>query len=197
MNKRIAIYGGSFSPPHLGHAGVIELLVRFFPCQEIWVMPSSDREDKTMTAEGTRRMKMLEIMFSELFPNPRIPLILSPLELAQDKPTITYETKLELEKQYPELEFHFVIGQDILNDIETTWIKGKELFESANFIIMKKPYLELPSNLPPNSTIIESDAWLNLSSTFVRQLVKAGYSGIPYITQGVYEYIQKNNLYLL
>ena len=37
-SPRVALYGGAFSPPHLGHASLIEAILRLFPCDEIWII---------------------------------------------------------------------------------------------------------------------------------------------------------------
>ena len=76
-SPRVALYGGAFSPPHLGHASLIEAILRLFPCDEIWVMPSADRHDKKISAPGKSRIEMLEILIQELFPNSKIPILIS------------------------------------------------------------------------------------------------------------------------
>mgnify|MGYP001593179276 CR=1 FL=1 len=190
MNKQIALYGGTFSPPHLGHASVIEALLRLFPCDEVWVMPSADRHDKTVTASGEHRVKMLDIMIAELFPKPKISILISDFELRLNKPTVTYETLKLLKEKYLNHEFHFVIGSENLGVIETKWINGKKLFQEAGFIAIKNPLVPLPNKLPPHITIINDVAWSDISSTFVRKLLAQGYSGLPYLTKGVAEYIK-------
>lgn len=195
MNKQIALYGGSFSPPHLGHASVIEGLLRLFPCDEIWIMPSADRHDKTVTASGEHRIKMLKIMIAELFPKPKMPIIISDLEFRLSKPTITYRTLKLLKEKYPSREFHFVIGSENLGVIEAKWINGKKLFREASFIAIKNPLILLPDKLPPHITIIDDVAWSDISSTFIRKLLAQGYSGLPYLTKKVAEYIKDHNLY--
>lgn len=187
---KIALYGGSFSPPHLGHASVIEALLRLFPCDEIWVMPSADRHDKTVTASEEHRVKMLEIMIAELFPKPKIPILVSDFELRLNKPTVTYETLKLLKGKYPNHKFHFVIGSENLGAIETKWLNGKKLFQEASFIAIKNPLVPLPDKLPPYITIIDDAAWSDISSTFIRKLLAQGYSGLPYLTKGVSEYIK-------
>ena len=194
MNKQIALYGGTFSPPHLGHASVIEALLRLFPCDEVWVMPSADRHDKTVTASGEHRVKMLEIMIAELFLKPKMPILISDFELRLSKPTVTYETLKLLKEKYPNHDFHFVIGLENLGVIETRWINGKKLFREADFIAIKNPLVPLPNKLPPHITIIDDVAWSDISSTFVRKLLAQGYSGLPYLTKGVAEYIAESKI---
>lgn len=192
MNKQIALYGGTFSPPHLGHASIIEALLRLFPCDEIWIMPSANRHDKTATASGEHRTKMLEIMIAELFPKPKIPILISDFELRLNKPTETYETLKLLKEKYPNNDFHFVIGSENLGVIETKWINGKKLFQEAGFIAIKNPLVPLPDKLPPHVTIIYDIAWSSVSSTFIRKLLAQGYSGLPYLTKRVVKYIKDN-----
>ncbi len=189
--KKIAIYGGAFSPPHIGHASVIEAVLRLFPCDEIWIMPSADRHDKTITTSGEHRVKMLEIMIAELFPKPKIPILISDFELSLNKPTVTYRTLELLKENYPNHEFHFVIGSENLGIIETKWVNGKKLFQEASFIAIKNPLFPLPDKLPPHITMIDDIAWSDISSTFVRKLLTQGYSGLPYLTKEVAEYIKR------
>lgn len=197
MRKQIAIYGGTFSPPHIGHASVIEAVLRLFPCDEIWIMPSADRHDKKVSASADHRLKMLELMISELFPKPKIPILISDTEIKRDKSTTTFETKIELENKFPDHEFYFVLGSELLADVENKWIDGKKLFQEMNFVAIKKPYFSLPKRLPPQLTLLEDIVWFNISSTFIRKLLGDGFSGIPYLSQQVSDYIRKYRLYLI
>lgn len=198
MNKKIKIvvYGGAFSPPHVGHAMVIEAVGRLFPCDEIWLMPTSDRTDKKMTAIGTHRMKMLEIMRNELFSDSRIPIKLDSLELDRNKLTTTYDTKKELEEKYPNHEFYFLIGSDIVYDIESKWDYGKELWHDTNLVVLPRSQDFVLINNPPNVVALRGNfAGVDISSTFVRKLLAEGSTGMPYITKGVAEYIKKEGLF--
>src|SRR3989344_3792294 len=165
MKKKIVIYGGAFSPPHIGHATAIEMAVRTFICDEIWIMPSADRRDKTISVSGEHRVNMLKIMLAELFPRPSIPIKILTLELDRPALTTTYETKLELDKKYSDCEFYFLVGADIFKDIKTKWVNGKELFKIAKFISVQKVG--------------------DISSTFVRKIISEGHSGMPYILPAV------------
>src|SRR3989344_4911801 len=194
MNKQIALYGGTFSPPHLGHASVVEALLRLFTCDEIWIMPSTDRRDKSVSIAAEHRIKMLKIMIAELFPKLKIPILISDFELRLKKPTVTYKTLKLLKEKYSNHGFHFVIGSENLGVIETKWVNGKKLFQEADFIAIKNPLVSLPNKLPSRITIIDDVAWSDISSTFVRKLLAQGYSGLPYLTKGVAEYIAESKI---
>ncbi len=191
--KHIALYGGTFSPPHISHASVVEAILRLFPCDQIWILLSADRHDKKASASGKDRVQMWEILNEELFSDSKIPIKISTIELERGRPTETYETKLELEEKYPDHEFYLVVGADLVRDIPY-WQNGEKLFHEMNFVVINKPYTELPDILPSHIDFIDT-IWTNISSTFVRELIAKGYSGTPYITPGVAKYIKENNLY--
>lgn len=196
-NKKIIIYGGAFNPPHLGHMAVVESIARLFPCGEIWVMPSGDRKDKRISVAGNHRVRMLELAVGKLKVFCKTPIKISALELDRPKLTSSFDTKQELERLYPENEFYFAIGSDLLRDIENKWINGREVFDSFNFVAIKNPNIALPSKLPPKLTILEEEViWTNISSTYVRGLLSKGHSGVPYILREVAEYIKENKLYI-
>lgn len=197
VNNKILIYGGSFSPPHLGHASAIELALRSFPCDEIWVMPSADRRDKKITADAIHRKKMLEIMVHELFPRPTVPLIVSSREITRPKLTTTYETLTELNEQFPVASFYFLIGTDVVGDIESRWYNGKEIYRIANFVVMDCRGIEAPANLPANFIYLRNRdaATSGISSTAIRDLLSEQKDAGVYLTPGVAEYIKTNRLY--
>ena len=194
--KKIIIYGGAFSPPHLGHATVAESAIRLFPCDELWLMPTANRRDKTIQAEKKHRLAMLTHMKNELFSELPLPVKISRIECDQKRLTTTYETLRQLKKHYPRYSFYLLIGSDIVGDIEKKWVCGKKLFKTAHFVISKRHPYPVPRKLPPQSTVLQKESRsLDFSSTFIRNLIKNGHSGVPYITPRVARYIKKHKLY--
>jgi len=205
QKKRIVIYGGSFNPPHIGHMIAIEAALRNFPCDEIWVMLSSDRLDKKIGVAGKHRVNMLKLALKEYFPpsfrktglRRAEPILkITELELKRPKLTTTYDTMTELEKLYPRVKFYFLIGSELLWDIRYKWVRGRELWETCYFLAIRKPDVKIPPKLPPNIKTIDKDiVWVNISSTLIRNFIKKGYSGIPYLHPKVATYIKKRGLY--
>ncbi len=194
--RKIVIFGGSFNPPHIGHSLMIENIIRLFKCDEIWVMPSADRQDKTIGVKAGHRLKMLKMMIAEIFPKPAIPILISDMEIKRKKLTATYDTIMELEKKKPENKFYFLIGSDVLNDIKTKWIKGNILWNKLNFVVTPRINFLTPKILPPYCEILADKInGLSISSTFLREIISQGFSGMPYVSGNVSEYISKNKLY--
>lgn len=194
--KKIVIFGGAFNPPHIGHAKMIEAVVNNIRADEVWVMPSAERHDKKLPVSGEDRLKMAELTVSEFLPNPKIPVRVSDMEIARQKPTVTYETKTELEKTYPGYEFYFVVGSDSLLNMEEKWINGKKLFQEGHFIVVERPSYKLPERMPPHLLLVhEPVSHRDISSTVVRDLLKKGESVEGFLAKGVIEYIRGHNLY--
>lgn len=195
--KRIVIYGGSFNPPHVGHGVAIETVLRLFRCDEIWVMPSASRIDKPDLVDGEHRYKMLEIMINEFFKNSKIPIKLLRTEIDRPRLTTTLDTKLELEKTYPDTEFWFLVGSDLLFDIESHWVNGEQLYKSANFLAIKRPGFSSPQKPPRHLILLEKGTvWPMVSSTLVRDLIKEDHTPMPYVSRGVADYIAREQLYI-
>lgn len=195
--KKVVIYGGSFNPPHLGHANVISALLRLFSCDEIWVMPSGERKDKHIGIFGKHRLAMLKIMLKELFPRPKIPIKLSTLELCRPKFTTTYQTLKKLKAHYPSHDFYFYVGSDLLGDIRTKWVNGRKLYDTVHFVSMAEPNSFLPKRLPKHIILLRGKrtGWANTSSTAIRSLIRHRVSRLPGVMRGVAGYINKNKLY--
>ena len=194
--RKIVIYGGSFNPPHIGHATNVETILRLFKCDEIWVMPSANRTDKLNLAPSEHRFRMLKIMANELFPKSRLPIKISRMEIKRPKLTETLETYRELIREYPDAYFYFLLGSDLLSDIEEKWVNGKEIYNTLHFLIILKPGTPLPHKLPKHLTTLRNELiWPTLSSTLVRGLIKKGHTPLPYVTRKVADYIKKHRLY--
>jgi nicotinate-nucleotide adenylyltransferase len=204
-HRKIVIYGGAFNPPRIGHAAVIKMVLEYlsdpthkdvYGASEVWVMPSADRADKKVGVSGEHRLKMLEIMLQEELPDPKIPITISELEVGRARPTVTYETKAELEKLYPDDEFWFLVGSDSLADVEKIWVNGKELYQEANFLVVGRPGFAMPEKLPSHYVFIGPvDTAENFSSTMIRKAILGGESSSGYVTTGVLAYIYEHGLY--
>lgn len=200
--KVIVIYGGSFNPPHIVHGRIVETIMkRFAVCNEIWVMPSADRDDKAMEVSGDDRLKMTEILIREMIPDDEGPKVrVSPLEILRKRLTTTWETISILGSCYPYAIFYFALGTDIVGDIKRKWKNGDRLFNSANFLLFDRPDAALSKKeleaLPKNFIYIgEIEGVIGVSSTRIRERVKRGASIEGLTTRGVIDYINEHGLY--
>jgi len=195
--KKIALFGGSFNPPHIGHRKIIELVRDSFSCDEIWLMPSGDRRDKIISLDSKHRKHMAELFAKEIEQEGKPRISVSVHELEKINKTATIETLQELALLHPEHEFHMIVSSELVPLIKKTWVRGEELFDTAHFILVERPGSSKFSEmeLPPLSTIlIPITSIPQISSTEVREITIESNLRIA-IGDVVADYIIKNKLY--
>ena len=106
-----------------------------------------------------------------------------------DKPTNAIDTFKIIETKYADSDNYFIMGSDNFSKIES-WKESKELKSNYKYIILNREKAE-------NSTFnsIDDDKMKNISSSLVRQRIKAGESIEGLVPEKVKEYILKNDLY--
>jgi len=65
MIKHIALYGGSFDPPHIAHLRLIRRLITLTDIDEVWLMPCGDREDKKLIMSKDQRFNLMKKLFKQ------------------------------------------------------------------------------------------------------------------------------------
>ena len=63
--RNIALYGGAFDPPHIGHIKLIRSLVDVKGIDEVWLMPCGDRNDKKLLLPKDKRFDILKMLFKD------------------------------------------------------------------------------------------------------------------------------------
>ncbi len=191
--QELAIFGGSFNPAAIHHQKIIKALCQYFA--QVLIIPCGPRLDKSSNNEIslTDRSKIAELAFSDI-PN----TILDLSDLKKEK----FTPSLELYKKFSEkYNCYLVIGSDLIqggaenkSEIQQSWYRGKELWDSAQFAILKRPGIAFKiEDLPPKSKVI--DLSVPGSSKEIRALIKKGSEVKDLLPAAVYQYIQSKDLY--
>lgn len=86
----VAIYGGSFNPPHLGHVNVANVVRADFDPWRFYIIPAGTPPHKEMAADsasGEHRMEMSRLAFGE-----GDGLVVSDIEIARGGKSYTSDT---------------------------------------------------------------------------------------------------------
>ena len=194
--RHIALFGGAFDPPHLGHVAAIRQVQNSGLVDEVWVVPAGDRSDKRYSASSADRRKMVELMLEECFPGQ---LDVS-LHLAQIEASAKYSTTIglldELTRRFKEHNFYVLIGTELVRDLPT-WVEPERLRKSAAFLVIERPgegQVKPPEGY--NARIVPQmpGCGVNVSSTQLRAKLSTGEieSLMP---KSVAAWISKRNLY--
>ena len=127
----IALYGGSFDPPHIGHKAIIEALEELDYIDEIIIMPTFLNPFKSEShAPSEFRFKWLKEIFKE-FKNVKI----DRFEVEQNRQVPTIESVKYLLKTYKDV--YLVIGADNLASLEN-WNSYQQLKDLVTFIVASR-----------------------------------------------------------
>jgi nicotinate-nucleotide adenylyltransferase len=137
--KKIAFYGGSFDPVHLGHLAVAKALLSQFALDEFVYIPASHaphklRKKPTPTYD---RYAML-CLATQNEPDIRV----SKMEIEMPDRPYSVETLSRLNEELQETEIFFVMGADSWMDI-TTWREWEKVLGLTNHIVVNRPGFEL------------------------------------------------------
>lgn len=135
--KSVALFGGSFDPPHIGHIAVVEALKQLSYIDEIVVMPTYINPFKNSSyASPKQRFDWLVEIFKD-----DTKVVVSDYEVAQNKKTPTIESVRHLRKTYKKI--YLVLGADNLDSLQQ-WYKYNELKELVSFIIATRDGAHIP-----------------------------------------------------
>lgn len=109
---RIAVYGGSFNPPHVGHAMVASWLVWTNRCEEVWLLPVHGHPFAKDLRAFDDRVDLCERLAKRL---ERVRVCTIERELPV--PSYTIDTLGELSRRHPEHRFRLVVGADVLGEV--------------------------------------------------------------------------------
>lgn len=194
--KRVALFGGAFDPPHFGHALALRQLLDTKRFDEVWVVPTGMRPDKQSLASPQDRLRMAELFCGSVFPQNGPVLVKSHLVDDPNAYPVTAKELAMLQGLHPDISFTVAIGPDQAGVLDT-WETGEKLAERVDFFVVARD--GRPAHVPKGFRARLLDPkkalWANLSSTDIRQRLKANQSISGLTTQSVIEYIEKHNLY--
>jgi len=137
--RTIALFGGSFDPPHIGHESIVKALAKLDFINKIIMMPTFLNPFKNASvAPATQRLTWLKEIFSNM-ENVEI----SSFEVQQNTKVPTLTTVKCLLKSYEKI--YLVIGADNLESLDK-WYGFDELKSKVTFIVATREKIDIPEN---------------------------------------------------
>ncbi|HMV42050.1 MAG TPA: nicotinate (nicotinamide) nucleotide adenylyltransferase [Leptospiraceae bacterium] len=192
----IAIYGGSFDPPHRGHLGVIQKFWKLFPeSKELLIIPNYISPFKK--AKGVDEKHLLDMLSILIQENQILNTKIEEFEIRKKKPSYTIDTVLEIQNRYPKEEIQLIIGMDNLTKF-SLWKDYKKILEIARLLVFDRDITdnrEYPEELGiyRDRIFIVSDFKIDASSSEIREMDRTRWN--EYITPEVLSYIKNEKLY--
>ncbi|MDT0124116.1 nicotinate-nucleotide adenylyltransferase [Paenibacillus sp. RRE4] len=191
---KIGIMGGTFDPIHMGHLLAAEAARDSHALDEIWFMPSHVPPHKPSAgATGQQRLAMTEAAVKQA---PQYEVLGIEMELGGVSYTI--DTMRELWRRFPEHEFYFIIGADMVNYLPK-WEEIEELASRLTFIGVGRPGFQLHLDDLPEAlqgrVLLAEMPLVDISSTAIRRRLAKGHSVRFMIPDAVHQYIVRSGLY--
>ena len=191
---RIAIYGGSFNPMHIGHEKIVDYVLNNLNMDKIIIIPvgiPSHRENNL--EQSDTRLKICKEIFKG---NKKIEV--SDIEIKSEGKPYTYDTLLKLIDLYGENnEFFEIIGEDSLKSLKT-WKNYEELLKICKFIVFRRKddkNIQIDKEFLNNKNIIIlENEYYDISSTEIRNMVKNNEDISAFVNKKVKKLIEKEYL---
>lgn len=219
---KIALFGGTFDPVHLGHIAVARAAAEKFGLGRVYFAPADlpPHKQKRKLTDFQHRFAMLALATAH---DPRF--VASLLDAPTGQPNYSIDTVRRVKATLKKSDkLYFLIGMDAFKDI-ATWRQPEELLAEVEFIVVSRPGYSLadigralpeslrPTDLMmramrsqrPEGTIALMGATIHLlgevrekvSSTQIRAAAGKSVKQLSrYVPLLVAEYIKKENLYV-
>lgn len=151
----IALFGGSFDPPHRGHLRIVEEALKCLPIEALILVPAWQNPFKNIVhADGKTRYQWLKTIFA-----PYHNVHISDFEITQDRSVYTIETVRHYQAQSDRI--FLIIGADNLAGLPR-WNSYDELCSSVTFVVATRNRVDIPEGM------IRLNIDEPISSTYVR-----------------------------
>lgn len=196
---KIAMFGGSFNPPHIGHLQLAQAFINALSLDRLLLVPvftPPHKEGKNM-ASTVHRLNMCR-----MFEKYNSKIMVSDIEITRGGSSYTVDTLRTLKTQYPDSDFYLIIGADMFMTLQS-WKNPEEICGLAKICTVSRnnddiPQLEAHSKFLKRfgcDSVILTDAVMTVSSTQIRDNIKSQKSITDLVIPEVGEYILQNGLY--
>ena len=196
--RRVGLYGGTFSPPHMGHLHAARVFIRAAELDSLVIMPANIPPHKVVKEpiDPMMRMQMCFLAFEELSE-----ATVSDFEIKKQGVSYTVDTLRAMSTDDSEL--FMLCGDDMFLTLDT-WRRAEEIFSLTTIVCMRRyltpniPLLEKCAEYKEkyNARIMFADALpYPAASSEIREKIKKGEPLEGLLSPRVEDYIRENKLY--
>ncbi len=189
---KIAVFGGTFNPFHIGHYEILAALCKNEMFDKVLLMPDRIPPHKAFKSEveDSDRIEMCRIACED-FDKAQLCLI----EFEREGKSYTVDTVKALKKLYPGDEFFVACGADMINSLDT-WYRFDELKKQVTFIAFDRADDEQFKNSIQKmrsagaDILVFEDKITDISSSKLRKHLDR-----KYLPERVWEYVDRRGIY--
>jgi len=189
---KIGLFGGSFDPVHSGHLLVAQAACEELGLARLFFIPAAQSPFKPQSAPAPagERLRLLRLALVGA-PNYEI----DEQEVRRGGTSFTIDTVRDYARRFPEAHLFYLIGADHVPTLPA-WRAAEELARLVEFVVIPRPG-QRPTQFPPPFQGRELIGFpLGVSSSQIRNRVKAGHAIQGLVPDAVAEAIRNSKLYL-
>ncbi len=188
---KVGLFFGSFNPVHVGHMIIANYMATYTDLDQVWmvVSPHSPFKEKKTLANDYDRLHLVNLAIGD---NTRLKS--SNIEFSLPKPSYTIDTLTYLHEKYPNYAFALIMGGDNLPTLPK-WKNADILISNYQIYVYNRPTYELGELASHRNIVIAQAPLLDISSSYIRQSIRAEKSIRYLVPDTVFEYIRGSNMY--
>ena len=193
MKKNIGLYFGTFNPIHVGHLIIANHLVEHSNLDEIWmvVTPHNPFKKKSSLLDNHHRLEMAFLAtegYEKIKP--------TDIEFKLPQPNYTINTLAHISDKYPNYNFSLIMGEDNLKSFHK-WKNYEAILEDYQIYVYPRVSEGVVDNQFKEHAKIHKVAApiVEISSTMIRNGIKASKNMRPLLETKVWKYIDEMNFY--
>jgi nicotinate-nucleotide adenylyltransferase len=190
--ESLGLFGGSFNPVHLGHLLVAQAALEELGLAHVFFVPAAQSPFKpgAELAPAAERLRLLRLALAG-----QNRCSVDEQEIVRGGVSYSIDTVRQYAARFPQAQLWYLIGGDHARFLPK-WREAEELARRVRFALIPRPGQEL-GELPAPFEGSALRGWtLDLSSSEIRERVRAGRSLDWLVPAAVAEAIRNNRLYL-
>ncbi len=188
---RLGILGGTFDPPHTGHLLAATDACERLALDRLVLVPAKAQPLKvgTVQADAGQRLAMLERLVGG---DGRF--LVDPVEI--DRPGLSYtvDTLAHYAERYPDARRFFLIGEDLVMQF-ARWREPERIAALAEVVVLARAVAPADAAPSPYAMTVLPTRRVDISSTEIRERVRAGQPIRGFVPEAVADYIRSAGLY--
>ena len=192
MSRRVAIFGGSFDPPHNAHLALARTAREALMLDAVHWIPAGQPWQKTRVMTPAAHREAMVQLAIDGEPGQ----LLDRIEIERSGLSMTLDTVEALRAQHPGTEWVLLIGGDQYANLHT-WRGWQRLLDLTLLAVAQRP-----GERPPPDAAVQRHPhsavplpMLDISSTDIRDRVARGERIDALVPPAVARYIEHHNLY--
>jgi nicotinate-nucleotide adenylyltransferase len=187
---KVGLFFGSFNPIHNGHLIIANHILNETRLNKVWfvISPQNPFKESHSLLNSYDRLHLVNKAIES---DNRMKA--SDIEFNLPKPSYTSDTLAYLNEKYPDHEFSIIIGSDSFQNL-SKWKNFEYIINNYQIIIYNRPGFEVTNTLGAKVELMNAPL-LEISATYIRELVKKNKSIKYLVPESIEQEIQHNRFF--